>query len=129
MKLEHIAIWVKDIEKMKEFYIKYFNGVANDRYFNPQKQFESYFITFESGSRLEIMSKTIIKELNKIDTEEYYGYAHLAFSFGSKDKVNTLTARLKENGYLVVGEPRITGDGYYESCVLDPEGNRVEIME
>ena len=129
MKIDHIALWVKDIEKMKGFYVKYFNGVAGDKYINPKKQFESYFITYKSGSRLEIMSKTAIKEFDRVDIEEYYGYAHLAFSFGSKDKVNSLTARLKEDGYQVVGEPRITGDGYYESCVLDPEGNRVEIIE
>lgn len=129
MKIDHIALWVKDIERMKGFYVKYFDGVAGDKYINPKKQFESYFITFKSGSRLEIMSKIDIKEFDRVNTEEYYGYAHLAFCFGSKDKVNSLTARLKEDGYQVVGEPRITGDGYYESCVLDPEGNRVEIIE
>lgn len=129
MKIEHIAIWVKDIETMKDFYVKYFDGVANDKYVNLQKSFESYFITFKSGSRLEIMAKSTIKELIKDLNDEYYGYAHLAFRLGSKEKVNTLTSQLKEEGVNVIGEPRLTGDGYYESCILDPEGNRVELME
>ena len=129
MKIDHIALWVRDIERMKGFYVQYFNGVAGDKYINPEKHFESYFITFKSDVRLEIMSKTSIKELDRVDIEEYYGYAHLAFCFGSKDIVNSLTARLNKDGYQVVGEPRLTGDGYYESCILDPEGNRVEIIE
>ena len=128
MRIEHIAIWAKNIEVMKDFYVKYFNGIAGEKYHNPKKQFESYFITFDTGSRLELMAMKTIKNLNKEIHEQYYGIAHIAFSFNSKEEVNNLTEQLKKDNYIIAGEPRLTGDGYYESCILDPEGNRLEIM-
>lgn len=125
MHIEHIAIWTHDLEQLKAFYETYFEGRANDKYVNAEKQFESYFITFASGARLELMRMQAIPESR--DESQATGYAHLAFSVGSEAQVDALTARLKGDGYQVVSGPRRTGDGYYESCVLDPDGNRVEI--
>ena len=125
MKIEHIAIWTDDIERLKDFYIKYFNGKANKKYINPKKKFESYFIEFESGARIEIMKKPLVKA--KDYDAEYRGYAHLAFSVGNKSIVEELTELLKSDGYKIKSEPRTTGDGYYESTILDPDGNIIEI--
>ena len=127
MKIEHLAIWVKDLDLMKTFYEKYFQGKAGEKYTNSRKNFNSYFITFDSGCRLEIMHKPEIPEnLNDADAQ-YVGIIHFAMSVGSKEKVDDLTNQLRADGYKVVGEPRLTGDGYYESVVLDPEDNRIEI--
>ncbi len=119
MKIEHVAIWVNDLEGMRDFYKKYFNGEENSLYHNPKKQFESYFITFEGGARLELMKRVGIEDALQTET---IGYAHIAFSVGSKEKVNELTNTLREAGYAVLNGPRTTGDGYYESVVSDPEG-------
>ena len=133
MKIEHIAIWVKDIDKVCEFYRKYFGGVVQSLYHNPTKQFTSRFVTFESGARLEIMHRpditvgTLNRDCMFHVEQEYLGYAHLSFSAGSKEEVDSLTQQMSNDGIQVVGQPRTTGDGYYESVVLDPEGNRVEI--
>jgi lactoylglutathione lyase len=127
MIIDHIAIWCKDIEIQRSFYVDYFEGTAGTKYINDKKQFESYFISFESGARLELMQMpTIPSNLNNI-YEQYIGLIHIAFSIGSKDKVDSLTEKLRSAGIRVVSEPRYTGDGYYESCIMDPEGNRVEI--
>ena len=128
MKIEHVAIWVKDIDKVCEFYRKYFGGVVHPIYHNPAKQFTSRFVTFESGARLEIMHRPDID----VGTEamfhvEHCGLTHLSFSVGSKEEVDRLTQQMSADRIQVVGQPRTTGDGYYESVVLDPEGNRVEI--
>ncbi|PAD20747.1 VOC family protein [Terribacillus saccharophilus] len=124
MKIEHIAIWVKDIERMKEFYTHYFAAESNSRYVNEKKGFASYFLTFSSGSRLELMKKVGI---NKEAQPDQLGWAHVAFSVGSKEEVDRLTERIREDGYMILGEPRTTGDGYYESVIEDPEGNIIEI--
>ena len=124
MKIEHIAIWVKDIDKICEFYRMYFGGVVQPIYHNPAKQFTSRFVTFEDGARLEIMHRP---DINTSAVSDYLGYAHVSFSVGSKEKVDHLTQQMSSDGIQVVGQPRTTGDGYYESVVLDPEGNRVEI--
>ena len=124
MKIEHIAIWVQDIDKVCEFYRKYFGGVVHPIYHNPAKQFTSRFVTFESGARLEIMHRPDIDALFHV---ELCGLTHLSFSVGSKEEVDRLTQKMSEDGIQVIGEPRTTGDGYYESVVLDPEGNRIEI--
>lgn len=129
MKIEHIAIWTKDIEKLKKFYEDYFDGIAGDKYTNTKKQFESYFIKFESGARLEIMHMPAIPPNLNDTINQYIGLIHIAISVGSVEKVNELTDTLRNAGYKVVGEPRYTGDGYYESCILDPDGNRIEITE
>lgn len=124
MKIEHVAIWVKDIERMKEFYMHYFKAESNSLYVNEKKGFFSYFLTFSSGSRLELMQKVGIQEKAQNDQ---LGWIHIAFSVGSKEEVDTLTEKLREDGYTIKGEPRTTGDGYYESVIEDPEGNNVEI--
>lgn len=127
MKIEHIAVWCRDLEKMRSFYIRYFHAVSNDLYVNEQKQYRSYFLSFESGARLELMQmNTVADKLNGKETE-YVGLNHFAFSTGSKEQVDALTQVLADAGYEVVGNPRITGDAYYESVVLDPEQNRIEI--
>lgn len=127
MKIEHIAIWTKDVEALRVFYEKYFNALANQRYENMTKGFASYFLSFESGARLEIMQMEGIEERQRILEKQFTGLAHFAISVGSKEAVNELTARLEGDGYLLVDGPRKTGDGYYESVILDPDGNRVEI--
>lgn len=133
MKIEHIAIWVKDIDKVCEFYRKYFGGVVHPIYHNPTKQFTSRFVTFDDGARLEIMHRPDIDVGTrgmfhvKQSQSEHLGYTHLSFSVGSKEEVDRLTQQMSNDGIQVVGQPRTTGDGYYESVVFDPEGNRVEI--
>ncbi len=128
MKIEHIAIWTMDLEKMKNFYQKFFNLKSNEKYFNPNKKFSSYFLAFENGARLELMHKPDISEfIEKSDSK--LGLTHFAISVGTKEKVDSLTKKIRENGYEIIGEPRTTGDGYYESVISDPEGNLIEITE
>lgn len=127
MKIEHIAIWAKDIDTVCEFYRKYFGGKVQPLYHNPAKQFTSRFVTFDDGARLEVMHRPDIKSASRAMGEERIGFAHLSFSVGSKDEVDRLTQKMSEDGIQVVGQPRTTGDGYYESVVLDPEGNRIEV--
>lgn len=125
MKIEHIAMYVNDLEKARDFFIKYFNAVSNNGYHNKTTDFRSFFLTFEDGARLEIMTRPGMEDGEK--TEKRIGYIHIAFSVGSKEAVDELTAKLKEDGYPVISGPRTTGDGYYESCILGPEGNQIEI--
>ena len=127
MRIEHIAIWARDLEELKSFYVRYFQCTAGERYLNPKKKFESYFLSFDDGARLEIMQMPGIADVGTTDTTQYFGFTHLAISVGSKENVDSLTAKLRADGYAIVGEPRTTGDGYYESVVLDPEQNRIEI--
>ena len=191
MKIEHVAIWVKNIDKVCEFYHKYFGGVVHSLYHNPAKQFTSRFVTFEDGARLEVMHRpdinagenvwtvtslqsntprsanekmraffrfltsavfhvkqlqteeaagnsfTDISEVQQVGSEgantiakpdtQHLGFTHLSFSVGSKEEVDRLTQQMSSDGISIVGQPRTTGDGYYESVVLDPEGNRIEI--
>ncbi len=154
MKIEHIAIWAKDIDKVCEFYRKYFGGVVHPIYHNPTKQFTSRFVTFDDGARLEIMHRPDIDvgsgEMFHVkhpqgecsdhtcmgiaepqdvghEVSQHLGFAHLSFSVGSKEEVDRLTKQMSTDGIQVVGQPRTTGDGYYESVILDPEGNRIEI--
>ena len=127
MKIEHIALWTSDLEKMKSFYEQYFQAKAGEKYTNPKKQFESYFLTFESGSRLELMQMSSVPASTNNVYKQFTGLIHFAVSTGSKERVDSLTSQLKNDGYEILDGPRTTGDGYYESVVLDPEGNRVEI--
>lgn len=129
MKIAHIAIWVRDLERSKRFYETYFGAKAGDKYVNPAKNFSSYFLSFEGGCRLEIMHKPEIPESPHIAGTESLGLTHFAISLGSAQNVDQLTMQLEQDGYKVVGKPRRTGDGYYESVVLDPENNRIEITE
>lgn len=128
MKIEHIAIWVKDLEQSRAFYQKYFGATSNEKYHNPVKNFESYFLSFDNGCRIEIMTRPDIKKSENSYDNQQFGIIHLAFSAGSKEKVNELTETLRKDGYTVAGEPRTTGDGYYESVILDPENNIIEIV-
>ena len=125
MKIEHVAMYVNDLEAARDFFVRYLGGVSNEGYYNAKTGFRSYFISFEDGARLEIMNKSGLsdpeKELNRT------GYAHVAFSLGSKEAVDSLTSRLKNDGYEVVSGPRTTGDGYYESCIIAIEGNQIEL--
>lgn len=125
MKIEHIAMYVNDLEAARDFFIKYLGGISNDGYHNTKTGFYSYFISFEDGARLEIMNKPDLadpkKELNRT------GYAHIAFSLGNKEAVDSLTSRLKDDGYEIASGPRTTGDGYYESCIVAIEGNQIEL--
>lgn len=126
MKIEHIAIWVSDIERMRKFYEQYFDAKAGKKYVNSKKNFTSYFLIFEEGARLELMHKPEISSFSK-KGKELLGFTHFAVSIGSKEKVDELTNQLRKDGFKITGVPRTTGDGYYESVVLDPEGNRIEI--
>ncbi len=126
MNIAHIAIWTKDLEAMKDFYARYFKGEANEKYINPIKRFESYFISFESGTKLELMHKQSVDK--PLDTEEHLGITHIAFKLGSENAVLSLTETLRSDGFIIIGEPRTSGDGYFESVVLDLEGNRIELL-
>ena len=125
MKIEHAALYVRDLERTRGFIGQYFGAVSNDRYHNPRTDFESYFLTFDSGARLEIMTKPEMSDPAK--DADRTGYAHVAFSVGSAEKVDELTALLKTDGYEVLSGPRTTGDEYYESCIVAVEGNQIEI--
>jgi lactoylglutathione lyase len=127
MKIDHVALYVKDLEGTKEFYKKYFGATAISKYNNPKTGLETYFLIFDGEERLEIMTRPELHENQKNAMQ--YGYIHLSFSVGSKQKVDDLTHLLKSDGYIVISEPRTTGDGYYESCVLDAENNQIEIVE
>ena len=125
MKIEHVAMYVHDPEKARDFFVKYFNGRSNEGYVNPRTGFRSFFITFDDGARLEIMQRPDMTDspadLNRT------GFIHIAFSVGSRETVDSLTDRLRNDGFTVVSGPRTTGDGYYESCVVAVEDNQVEI--
>lgn len=126
MKIEHLAIWVTDLELMRRLYENYFDSTAGERYYNESKNFPSYFLYFDDGPRLELMQKPMIRAIEN-RSKGYLGISHFAISVGSKVNVDALTERLRNDGYSIVGNPRKTGDGYYESVVLDPEENRIEI--
>lgn len=125
MKIEHIALYVNNLEKSKDFFVKYFDGKPNNGYHNKTTDFRSYFITFDNGSRLELMTKPELNDEEKALNRT--GFIHLAFSVGSKEKVDALTEKLINDGFKVISEPRTTGDGYYESCILGIENNQIEI--
>lgn len=125
MKIEHIAMYVNDLEAAKDFFVKYFEASSNDGYHNRTTGFRSYFLSFSDGSRLEIMSRPQMDDCVKSSGRT--GYIHIAFSVGSKEKVDELTARLRKDGYETASGPRTTGDGYYESCIVGIEGNQIEI--
>jgi len=127
MKINHIALWTRDIEKLRSFYMKYFGAASTAKYVNRSKEFESYFLSFGEGTRLEIMAMPNIPENLNNSFDQYIGLIHLSISVGSKEKVISLTNELRSNGFIVISEPRHTGDGYFESCVFDPDGNRIEI--
>ena len=125
MKIEHAAMYVNDLEGVRDFFVRYFDAVSNDGYHNIKTGFRSYFLSFSDGARLEIMNRPNMSDGDK--DVMHTGYIHLAFSTGSREKVDKLTKKLKDDGYEILSGPRTTGDGYYESCVLGPERNQIEI--
>ena len=126
MKIEHIAIWSNNIERLKKFYEKYFHAVSSKKYINEAKQFQSYFLSFDSGCRLELMQTPSIKANENCEVP-LSGMAHFAVSVGSNKNVDRITNILRNGGCKILREPRYTGDGYYESVVIDPDGNKIEI--
>jgi len=130
MKLEHVAIWTHRLEGLKDFYARYFRAIPNDKYVSEKEfkgRFESYFLSFDTGARLELMKRPAVPQGDNANGLESTGLTHIAFSVETPEELDLLYNRLKEDGVVIVGEPRVTGDGYYEACVLDPDGNRVEI--
>ena len=125
MVIEHVAMYVNNLEQARDFFVKYLGAKSNDGYHNVKTGFRSFFVSFDGGARIEIMNKPEMaddnKELNRT------GYAHIAFSVGSKELVDELTEQIKNAGYEVVSGPRTTGDGYYESCIVAIEGNQIEL--
>lgn len=127
MKIEHVALWTSNLEQLKTFYERYFQAQAGPKYVNPARQFESYFLTFASGARLELMHVPALTQPDLNPVEPLRGWAHLAMAVGSQAQVDVLTRQLQAEGFTVLAAPRQTGDGYYESLVLDPDGNLIEI--
>ena len=125
MVIEHVAMYVNDLERARDFFVRFLNGRSNDGYHNERTGFRSYFISFDGGARIEIMNKPDMsderKNLNRT------GYAHLAFSTGCKEHVDELTEQIRTAGYEVISGPRTTGDGYYETCIVAIEGNQIEL--
>ena len=125
MKIDHIAMYVNNLESVRDFFVKYLGATSNEGYHNKTTDFRSYFLTFNEGARIEIMNRPGMEDAEKELART--GYIHIAFNVGSKEKVDELTARLKMDGYEVISGPRTTGDGYYESCIIAIEGNQIEI--
>ncbi|MBO4784105.1 MAG: VOC family protein [Lachnospiraceae bacterium] len=125
MVIEHVAMYVNDLEKTRDFFVDFLDGKSNDGYHNKKTGFRSYFVSFDGGSRIEVMNKPDMTDDNKGLNRT--GYAHIAFSTGSKERVDELTERIRNAGYVVISDPRTTGDGYYESCIVAIEGNQIEL--
>ena len=127
MRIDHVALWTHDLERCKRFYVSYFGATAGSGYVNPAKGFESCFLSFSDGARIEVMTTTMLTPVVVEPGAQRMGLTHFALSLGSETLEDELTQRLKNDGYPVPDGPRRTGDGYYESVVLDPDGNRIEI--
>lgn len=127
MRIEHIALWTTDLERCKRFYVSYFGATAGADYVNPAKGFESCFLSFTDGARIEAMKTTVLSPVVIEPGAQRMGLTHIAISVGSEQQVDALTQRLKNDGFPILDGPRRTGDGYYESVTLDPDGNRIEI--
>ena len=125
MRIEHIAMYVNELEQARDFFVKYLGGVSNDGYHNKTTGFRSFFISFDDGARLEIMNKPSMDNIEKPVNRT--GYIHIAFSVGSAQEVDRLTKQFAEDGFEVLSGPRTTGDGYYESCIVGIEENQIEI--
>lgn len=128
MTIDHVAIWTTSLEPLKDYYVKYFNGQANEKYTNKEKLFESYFISFDSGARLELMKiPDILQNLNARIDKRHPGLTHLAFCVDSMEKVTEKARELENDGFKIIRQPRKTGDGYWEFETLDPDNNRIEV--
>jgi lactoylglutathione lyase len=128
IRIEHVALWTRDLERMRDFYVAGLGGQSGALYANPRTGFRSYFISFGDGARLELMSRPAASAQNTPESGEA-GYAHVSFRVGSREAVDAAVARLESQGVAILGRPRVTGDGYYEAVIADPEGNRIELME
>jgi lactoylglutathione lyase len=126
-RIAHVALWTRDVERIRDFYVRHFGARAGEPYRNPARGFDSCFLEFEGGARLEIMRTTQLELAEARPGAQRHGLTHIAVSVGSEARVDTLTGELRAAGFPVVDGPRRTGDGYYESVVLDPDGNRIEI--
>ena len=128
MTIDHVAIWTSQLERLKDYYVKYFNGRSNEKYLNKERHFESYFISFESGSRLELMQMPgIPQNLNDTVEKQYQGIIHLSFGVENMNMVNDKLTELSKDGFKIIRGPRKTGDGYWEFETLDPDNNRIEV--
>jgi len=128
MILEHAAIWTDQLDELKDFYVRYFGGKSNSKYVNLSKQYESYFISFESGARLELMARPNLPEnLNDTIELQHKGLIHLAFEAATRLEVDAKARELADAGFHILDGPCTTGDGYYEFVTLDPDKNRIEI--
>lgn len=128
MRIDHLAIWTYNLEGLRNFYVHYFDASSSEIYYNHSKEFRSYFLTFDGDCRLEIMEMPNISKSKNSADKSYTGLTHFAIQLGSKVEVNRLTELIRSDGFKIISEPRTTGDGYYESSFLDPDGNKVEIM-
>lgn len=128
IRIEHVALWVNDIDAICDFYLRYFDAVVSPQYENHAKGFTSRFLSFESGARIEVMKTTMLSPTQHEAGAQRMGLTHLALSVGSESAVDALINKMKKDGVTLLDGPRRTGDGYYEAVVLDPEGNRVEVM-
>jgi lactoylglutathione lyase len=127
IRIEHVALWTEDLERLAAFYATYFGARVGDRYSNPAKGYASRFLSFGEGARIELMTSSTLDPIRHAPGAQRMGLTHLAVSLGSEAQVDELTRRLQQDGFAVLDGPRHTGDGYYESVVLDPDGNRVEV--
>ena len=125
MRIEHVAMYANDLEREKEFFETYFGAKAGEKYVHEEIGFSSYFLEFENGARLEIMNNTQMDDMEK--SRKRTGFIHLAFNVDRKEDVDRITEKIKNDGYEVISTPYVTGDGYYESCILGFEGNTIEI--
>ena len=125
MKIDHIAIYVCNLEGARDFFMQYFGAKSNEGYHNKRTDFRSFFLSFDDNTHLKLMTRPQLADMEKV--RERTGYAHLSFSVGSKERVDALTAQLKADGFEVIDGPRTTGDGYYESAIVGFEGNLIEI--
>jgi lactoylglutathione lyase len=129
MRIEHVAIWTRDLERVREFYVAVLGGQSGSLYENPRTGFRSYFVSFDGGARLELMSRRADEPERVVPDDHFLGLAHVALRLGSREAVDAMVAQLESRGVAVLGRPRLTGDGYYEAVVADPEGNRIELVE
>jgi lactoylglutathione lyase len=128
MRIDHLSIWTYNLERLRDFYMHYFDASSTDIYYNHSREFRSYFLLFDGGCRLEIMEMPNIINSKNDSLKNYTGLTHFAIRVGTKNEVDQLTEAIRNDGYKIISEPRTSGDGYYESMVLDPDGNRLEIM-